>query len=475
MAERNIVAEIVARRMSDIESRGYCFGFNVPEKRNRPIVPFMQEKGVILEIKRASPSKGPIAPELDSAETARTYAANGASAISCLTEENYFRGSLGDLMNVCAAVDGISVLRKDFLVDEEEVDVSYRCGADAVLLISGILGKEKLVSMAGRCASLGIRALVEVRSDDDAEKALEASRRFPDTVVFGVNSRNLKDFSIDLMVPAMLKGRLGGRVIFESGITTPEAAAKVGSMGFSGILLGEFAARNPETAGGFVRAFRESHESPCGRKLVGFAPMIAGRRDGPLVKVCGLTRTEDVELADSLGADMVGFIFASGYARNACGERFARIVPTLGGIRAKKVAVITDCFSPEAREAVELASSGTIDFIQLHGIRYGDVPEYIREVPHYFAVTESCGDMEGASRELASKGEPRFLQDCRSRNYFDDGPLWMAGGLDADNVADAVARFRPELVDVSGGIESGIPGIKDEAKMRKFFEEIRRR
>lgn len=62
MAERNIVAEIVARRMSDIESRGYCFGFNVPEKRTRPIVPFMQEKGVILEIKRASPSKGPIAP-----------------------------------------------------------------------------------------------------------------------------------------------------------------------------------------------------------------------------------------------------------------------------------------------------------------------------------------------------------------------------------------------------------------------------
>ena len=124
MAQKNVVAEIVERRKEDIAEKGFTFGFDIPEKRTRPVNPFMQEKGVILEVKRASPSKGDIAPELDSAETAKKYAENGASAISCLTEENYFKGSLQDLINVCNAVPDVAVLRKDFLIDEEESDIA---------------------------------------------------------------------------------------------------------------------------------------------------------------------------------------------------------------------------------------------------------------------------------------------------------------------------------------------------------------
>ena len=267
MSEKNVIAEIVERRKKDIAERGYNFGFKIPEKRTRPINPFMESKGVILEVKRASPSKGNIAPDLNSAETAKKYRANGASAISCLTEENYFKGSLKDLIAVCEAVPDVAVLRKDFLIDEEEIDIAYRCGADGVLLISGMLSLEKMLSMTAKCKELGIRALVEVRTLEDAEKVLEVKKQYADTIVCGVNSRNLKDFTIDLLVPAMLKNKLGGKVIFESGISTPEAASKIASMGFTGILLGEFAARNPARTWDFVKAFKETDENSCGKKL----------------------------------------------------------------------------------------------------------------------------------------------------------------------------------------------------------------
>ena len=202
---KNVIAQIVEQRKKDIASRGYNFGFEIPKVRTRPVNPFMAERGVILEVKRASPSKGDIAPGLNPAETALNYRAHGAKAISCLTEENYFKGSLADLMAVCAAVPDVAVLRKDFLIDEREIEIAYLCGADAVLLISGILSLEKMKSMTAKCAELGIRAFVEVRTEDDAEKVLEAKKNYPNTIVCGVNSRNLKDFSIDLLVPAQLK------------------------------------------------------------------------------------------------------------------------------------------------------------------------------------------------------------------------------------------------------------------------------
>ena len=516
---KNVIAQIVEQRKKDIASRGYNFGFEIPKKRTRPVNPFMAERGVILEVKRASPSKGDIAPDLNPAETALKYRANGAKAISCLTEENYFKGSLADLMAVCAAVPDVAVLRKDFLIDEREIEIAYLCGADAVLLISGILSLEKMKSMTAKCAELGIRAFVEVRTEDDAEKVLQVKKTYPDTIVCGVNSRNLKDFSIDLLVPAQLKKKLGGDVIFESGITTPDAAGKIGSMGFSGILLGEFAARNPEKAGEFVRAFESSKENLYGRKMISLAEKVYERRSSdfcaagsanaknagagggiagaiggkissavasalkneksgkrPLVKICGLTRVKDILLADSLGADFVGFIFASEFGRNVYGKKFAEIGRALASVKAFKVGVITNLESEESFAAAEFVKIGVLDFIQIHGVRYEDVPGYLKEVPHYFALTEKMGDFAKNAEELTSRGEPRFLQDSKSHSYSTDenGHLWLAGGVTAENVRSLCKKYKPELVDVSGGIEGEILGEKDEAKMTKFFEEIER-
>lgn len=117
---KDILTTIVEKRKEDMDRLGVTFGFKIPESRQRPVHPFLTQKGVILEVKRASPSKGDIAPDLDAAETARSYASAGAAAISCLTETNYFKGSLEDLMKVCKAAPDTAVLRKDFLVNDEE-------------------------------------------------------------------------------------------------------------------------------------------------------------------------------------------------------------------------------------------------------------------------------------------------------------------------------------------------------------------
>lgn len=491
--DKNIVEQIVEQRKKDIQRFGYCFGHAVPEKRIRSVTPFMQNKGVILEVKRASPSKGDIAQNLDSAATARAYCENGAVAISCLTEENYFKGTLEDLQKVCVEVDNFAlrtgrcrpaVLRKDFLIDEEEIEISYRCGADAVLLISGILTLEKLLSMTERCKNLGIKALVEVRTEDDATKVIELRNQYADTIICGVNSRNLKDFSMDLLVPAKFKNKLGGKLIFESGITTPQAAKIIASMKFTGILLGEFAAKNPEKAGEFVKAFTEVKETPNGKNWIEIAQMSENRNQNklnkPLVKICGLTRGDDVCFADELGADFVGFIFAKEFGRNVYGRKFEKIMEILPKIKAKKVAVITNPEGEEAYAVARFVKYGVLDMIQFHNIDYCKVPESFLELPHYFAITNKDGTLKEKSEQLFAFGEPRFLQDSRSQNYDNkNGKIWIAGGVTPENVAELVIKFHPELVDISSGLEDsvengGIIGVKNHEKMKKFFEEIKR-
>ena len=165
----DILTSIVEKRKEDIKRLGTNFGFELPQKRQRPVHKFLTQKGVILEVKRASPSKGDISPDLDAAQTACSYAKAGAAAISCLTETNYFKGSLGDLMTVCSSLDNLEAqcgkplpaeLRKDFLLSPKEIEVSYLAGADAVLLIARILDTQTIVQMAQAAVAYGMTSLV---------------------------------------------------------------------------------------------------------------------------------------------------------------------------------------------------------------------------------------------------------------------------------------------------------------------------
>ncbi|MBI4330201.1 MAG: indole-3-glycerol phosphate synthase TrpC [Chloroflexi bacterium] len=191
--------------------------------------------GIIAEIKKASPAKGWLRGELDIIAQARLYERGGASAISVLTEPDYFHGSLDDLKSVRDAVS-LPVLRKDFIFEPYQVYEARSCGADAVLLIARILPPAALADLIHLTSELKMAALVEVHDAPELETALRAGAR-----LIGVNNRNLADFTIDLNTTLKLMPMIppGILVVSESGISTREQAAMMKDAGVSAILVGE--------------------------------------------------------------------------------------------------------------------------------------------------------------------------------------------------------------------------------------------
>jgi indole-3-glycerol phosphate synthase len=198
---------------------------------------------IIAEIKRSSPSKGVINDQIDVAEVARNYAASGGAAISVLTEEDFFKGSLDDLRVVKAAVD-LPVLRKDFTIDEYQIYEAAAAGADAVLLIVAALNEEELARFRSIAEDeLEMDAIVEVHSAEELEIASRIGAR-----IIGVNNRNLKTFEVSLDTSRELIRRRPANtlMIAESGLSTREEIDELRGLGFDGFLIGETLMRQPQ-------------------------------------------------------------------------------------------------------------------------------------------------------------------------------------------------------------------------------------
>ena len=198
---------------------------------------------IIAEIKKGSPSLGLLKPDLDVASTAAYYEENGASAISVLTEEDYFYGSTEDLKRVKKTV-ALPVLRKDFIFTKEQIVESYNLGADAILLIVAVIKEADNLSILIKTAEeLHLSVLVEIHDKSELETAVAAGAK-----IIGINNRNLKTFKTDINTSIELIRSIPSHIISvsESGIHTQDDLNSIISAGFDAALIGEAFIRNKE-------------------------------------------------------------------------------------------------------------------------------------------------------------------------------------------------------------------------------------
>lgn len=239
----SVLDEIIAGVREDVEARQNLVSMDEIKKRAAAAAPALDAYaalrrsgvGVIAEVKRSSPSKGALAEIPDPAELAAEYEAGGARAVSVLTEGRWFGGSLDDLAAVRARI-GIPVLRKDFVCSAYQVHEARAYGADLVLLIVAALEQKVLSGLLDRIESLGMTPLVEVHTEEEADRALEAGAR-----VIGVNARNLRTLEVDRSVFERIAPGLPNSVvkIAESGVRGPLDLIKYASAGADAVLVGE--------------------------------------------------------------------------------------------------------------------------------------------------------------------------------------------------------------------------------------------
>ncbi len=372
--------------------------------------------GAIAEVKRRSPSAGDLRPDADPAQLAAQFANAGAAAISVLVDER-FGGTVDDLRAARAATDA-PLLGKGFFATDEQVRELRDAGADAVLLILRDLDDATTAHLLAYVAELGMDALVEAHDADELQRAMQL-----DAPVIGINARDLTTFNIDRIAQLELVARAPRDriVIAESGVHTRAQGAAAELAGADAILVGSSLMRAAEPQAKL-------------RELL----------SRPLVKVCGLTRQEDVDFAVEAGADLLGFILAEQSPRRA--DAVLDVPDT-----ALSVAVfVTDTHETPA------------DLVQFYA--------------------DDGGSVRGREATLFRDGRPvaRVLDQPWQQNdpvhwstaAAAEGRVMLAGGLGPENVRDAIAAVRPWAVDASSSLEVE-PGVKDHARVRAYIEEAR--
>ena len=253
MGSPTILDTIVARREHDVRvakaaipasalealltSAPEVMSFEARLRREAPMA-------LIGEVKRASPSKGDIAPGLDAVAQAKKYANGGAAGISVLTEPTWFKGTLKDMAGIRASIESIesfgsdrpAVLRKDFIIDDYQVLEARVHGADSLLLIVASLDDAKLCRLMERSRSLGMEPLVEVNNADEMERALASGAK-----VIGINNRDLRNFRVDLGTTERLAKQVSDDILLTalSGISTREDVLRFQAAGAGAVLVGE--------------------------------------------------------------------------------------------------------------------------------------------------------------------------------------------------------------------------------------------
>lgn len=363
-----ILEKIYAQRLKDVELSKASPGTSPADLATLlsmhlappviPVLPRLKQKvpALMAEIKRASPSKGDIAPRANAAQQALTYALAGASVISVLTEPTWFKGSLLDMRLARQAIDRLpnrpAILRKDFILDEYQIAEARLNGADTVLLIVAMLPEERLRALYAYSVGLGMEPLVEVNNSAEMSTALELGAK-----LIGVNNRNLHDFTVDMGTTTRLVDMVKGKDVVLcalSGISSAQDVRSYVEQGVGAVLVGESLMRAKDT-----RAFI--------RELLSWTEPQPEQETKPLVKICGVRNVQDAEAAAEAGADMLGLMFVPSSKRRISYEsareisvaiRQRRKVPTPSASSADVHMENTPWFSLHAQQLHRTIASG---------------------------------------------------------------------------------------------------------------------
>jgi indole-3-glycerol phosphate synthase/phosphoribosylanthranilate isomerase len=371
--------------------------------------------GAIAEFKRRSPSAGDIRPAADVSQIARGYERAGARAVSVLVDER-FGGSWDDLRAAREATS-VPLLAKGFFSSPDDLHIARAAGADAVLLLLRDLPDAACAALLSTARTLGLDALVEAHDAGEVDRAVAL-----DAPMIGVNARDLSNFAIDRGAQLRQLARIPRAriVIAESGSGTRAQAAAAELAGADAILVGSTLMRAADPG-------EKLHE-------------LVSR---PLVKVCGLTRQDDVDAAVAAGADMVGFILAAESPRSATAV-----------LDAPDTVLRVAVFVGEAEDT-------EADMVQL----------YERENGHRSrdAVLLRGGERVGTVVDLPwAERDPTHLERARRT----PGRVMLAGGLDPRNVAAAIDAVHPWAVDSARSTEQSA-GVKDHDALRSWVKASR--
>ena len=486
-----------------------------------PVIPLIPRllsgttPALMAEIKRASPSKGAIALSTNAAQQALTYALAGASVISVLTEPKWFKGSLLDMRLVRQAIDHLpnrpAILRKDFILDEYQIMEARLHGADTVLLIVAMLPPARLSAMMTYARSLSMEPLVEVNGAEEMSAALDLGAK-----VIGVNNRNLHNFEVDMQNTTRLADMCTGKGVVLcalSGITSRQNVVQYMEHGVRALLVGEslMRAANPDV---FIR---ELLDLPAPKPTEGASTV-------PRVKVCGLRSAEDALVAAEAGADLIGMIFAPKSKRVVDINIALEIVTAIRTYRAEnaggslpasnstnlpwftrhsrtlpKNPLTVGVFQDQPLEEIlHIAHVAQLDLVQLHGLeplqwatqiplpvirvyhaREHDTAESLKSISrpglHEFVLLDAVKpgeSLSGGSGSVVNLDLAKaVIQAGESGSPSTRLPIILAGGLNAENVAQVIKEVNPWAVDVSSGVETD--SKKDPAKIQQFIAAVK--
>lgn len=487
-----VLKKITQKREAKISNLGFNFGHHIPQHREVPLCSPRFEINVplmIAEIKRSSPSAGKLGEISDPIKLAQTYLNNGAKVISTLTEEDYFNGSLLDLMKVKNAFKNATVLRKDFIQHPEEIKISYLAGADMILIIIAMFiddpsQEKKLKEILSECEKYSLTPLFEIHNEKECDFALKFNPS-----ILGINSRSLHTFEIDKNRALNLKSKIPASIktIFESGIESSFDGYLIGSFGFDGMLCGSYLVKNEgKNLPNLIKNYQKGKKQ---KNL--FYPQIFKKlycSTSPIVKICGITSIDDAIASIEAGADMIGMIMVEKSPRYQDVKSIKQISKAINKLypHILKVGVI-DNQKASLTAAKELFKEGFLDCLQLHSsntnspnefastdlkeadfnfyicVNFQTPADYPKEYISPFVLLDSKSALGGGSGKSIPLDELKKLKDMKK-------DLFVAGGIGEENICDILA-LNPKIIDINSKVESQV-GKKDPLKLKNIFQII---